>query len=73
MVGIKDTMIFLERGKNIRTSPVVLGGRMTAKFEVIQTTFWVVIHAKDMGLTVLWDRGTRVQIRLTSDFKGINQ
>lgn len=71
VVGIKDTMIFLQRGMKIRTRPVAEGALMTAKYEIIETTFWLVIHAKDIGLTVMWDRGTRVQIQLESRFRGM--
>merc|ERR1712062_315357 len=54
----------------IEARPLVKGGEMRAQYEVIKTTFFDIIHAEDVGITIMWDRGTRIQIKLKPKFKG---
>ena len=43
---------------------------MLMKYEVLKTTFFDVIHAEEAGITVMWDRGTRLRVQLHPRFKG---
>ena len=69
MITIQDTMIQLQRGHKIKTT-AASGTVMKAKYKVIKTTFFEIIHA-EIGITIMWDRGTRLYISLQPKFKGI--
>ena len=43
---------------------------MLAKYKLMKTTFFDVIHAEDVGLTVMWDRGTRLKVQIQPALKG---
>ena len=67
---VGDTNIHLQAGKDVVTEPSVPDGGMTAKYEIITTTFYTIIHANHVGLTVMWDRGTRIIVKLQPSFQG---
>ena len=70
-ITLNSTVVTVEREK----SPVVLplpgaaGSRMTARFEIRERHFFTVLET-DFGLTVTWDRGTRLYVTLDPKFKG---
>ena len=53
------------------TEPLVKGQTMTMKYQVVKSTFFDIIHAEEAGVTVMWDRGTRIRVHIHPKFKGI--
>ena len=70
VVNILDTILHLRKGHAITSEPVTKGKPMMAKYEIIKTTFFDIIHADEIGITVMWDRGTRLRVHIKPSFKG---
>ena len=60
----------LKRGHEIKAEPLIKGQPILAKYKLMKTTFFDVIHAEDVGLTVMWDRGTRLKVQIQPALKG---
>ena len=73
VVNIQDTILHLRKGHAITSEPVTKGKPMMAKYEIIKTTFFDIIHADEIGITVMWDRGTRLRVHIKPSFKGKQQ
>lgn len=66
----EDTILHLQKDQPMTALPAPNHNIMTAKYDVIKTTFFDIIHTR-IGITVLWDRGTRILISLNSKYKGM--
>ncbi|XP_057292411.1 SCO-spondin-like isoform X2 [Hydractinia symbiolongicarpus] len=65
----EDTILHLQKDQPMTALPAPNHNIMTAKYDVIKTTFFDIIHTQ-IGITVLWDRGTRILISLNPKYKG---
>lgn len=70
-ITINNTLIVLEREKTpvVSSLPGAAGSSTTARFQIRESHFFTVLET-DLGLTVTWDRGTRLYITLDPKFKG---
>lgn len=70
-VIINNTVITLERGKTpvVSSLPGASTVRMNGKFQIRELHLFTVLET-EFGLTVTWDRGTRLYITLDPKFKG---
>lgn len=70
-ITINNTLIVLEREKAPVVSPLpgASGSSITVRFQISERHFFIVLET-DLGLTVTWDRGTRLYITLDPKFKG---
>lgn len=70
-ITINNTLIVLEREKTpvVSSLPGAAGSSFTAGFQISERHFFTVLEI-DIGLTVTWDRGTRLYITLDPKFKG---
>ena len=66
---IQDTVLYLQRDLQMTTTTAPGYSSMTAKYKVIKTTFFDIIHA-EIGVTLLWDRGTRILVALSPKYRG---
>ncbi|KAL9966350.1 hypothetical protein ACROYT_G024405 [Oculina patagonica] len=70
-ITINNTLIVLEREKTpvVSSLPGAVVSSTTARFQIRERHFFTVLET-DLGLTVTWDRGTRLYITLDPKFKG---
>ena len=70
-ITINNTLIVLDREKTpvVSSLPGAVGSSYTAGFQISERHFFTVLET-DIGLTVTWDRGTRLYITLDPKFKG---
>ena len=70
-ITINNTLIVLEREKKpvVSSLPGAAGSSFTVGFHISERHFFTVLET-DIGVTVTWDRGTRVYITLDPKFKG---
>jgi len=68
---INNTVIVLEREKKPVVSPLPgsAGPRVTSSFQIRELHFFTVLETQ-FGLTVTWDRGTRLYVTLDPKYKG---
>ena len=69
---LNDTTITLRKDQAMAIMPSLAFMQSTpiTKFEVIKSTFYDIIHT-ELGITLMWDRHTRVLISLQPQFKGL--
>ncbi len=60
----------MERGKKTTTKPAAGHLFATAKYKVINSGIFVIV-ASEMGVTLTWDKGTRMYVTLDPKYKGI--
>lgn len=69
---VNNTVIVLEREKRPRVSPLPgssSSSSVTAIFQIRELHFFTVLET-EFGLTVTWDKGTRIYVTLDPKFKG---
>ena len=68
-VQVGDTVLRMERGKEITAKPKVGALTMTAKYDIVSSGIYTII-VTDIGLSVIWDGGTTVYVSLSPTYKG---
>ena len=70
-VTLTDTVITMERGRKAIVSPLpgATASSMTANYTIREIHFFTIL-VTGVGLTVMWDRGTRVYVTLDPSYKG---
>jgi len=69
---VNDTTILLRKNLQTTILPSLAFTQSTpvTEIEIIKSTFYDIIHTK-LGITLMWDRHTRILISLQPQFKGI--
>eukprot|EP00795_Rhopilema_esculentum_P014538 gene14538-5605_t len=68
-VQVGDTVLQMERGKEITAKPEVGALTMTAKYDIVSSGIYTIL-VTDIGLSVIWDGGTTVYVSLSPTYKG---
>lgn len=69
-ITLNDTTIYLSRGSQMKVTPAARAGAvMKRNFQVVKSTFFDTIYAE--GITIMWDRGTRVLVSLDPKYRGM--
>lgn len=68
-VTIGDTVISFERGVKPKAKPLPGAATFTTWFRLHEVHFFTVLETM-LGLTVMWDRGTRLYITLDPKYQG---
>ncbi|XP_065053369.1 mucin-2-like [Rhopilema esculentum] len=68
-VQVGDTVLRMERGKEITAKPEVGALTMTAKYDIVSSGIYTIL-VTDIGLSVIWDGGTTVYVSLSPTYKG---
>nr|XP_047137084.1 SCO-spondin isoform X2 [Hydra vulgaris] len=66
---VNDTMLYFEKSQKIRVLPSFGHFNATARIKIIETTFFIIVHT-EFGITLLWDTGTRLILKLDPKFRG---
>ena len=65
-----DTVIHLQRDQQMIVTAAPGYMEMKTKYTVIKTTFFDIIHS-EIGVTLLWDRGTKILVTLDPKYRGM--
>ncbi|XP_031570800.1 mucin-2-like [Actinia tenebrosa] len=68
-VTLGDTVIQLERDSKPKVTPLPGATVYTTRYSIREVHFFTVIETK-IGLTLMWDRGTRIYVTLSPEFRG---
>ena len=69
---IMDTILILQKDQPLKVeNQPSYADRKSPDYHMIKTHFYDIIHS-DHGVTLIWDRGTRILVKLNPKFKGIN-
>ena len=71
---IMDTILILQKDQPliVQNQPSYAAANFKSRdYHMIKTHFYDIIHS-DHGVTLIWDRGTRILVKLNPKFKGIN-
>ena len=67
-----DTILILQKDQPLKVeNQPSYADRKSPDYHMIKTHFYDIIHS-DHGVTLIWDRGTRILVKLNPKFKGIN-
>jgi hypothetical protein len=61
--AVKENSVELVKGKAATEKKI-------GSFDVTYVGLWVFVKAKDMGISLQWDKGTTVMVRLDPEYKG---
>ena len=69
-----DTVLIFQKDQALRVQNQLSSSVSILKsrdYHMIKTHFYDIIHS-DYGVTLIWDRGTRILVKLNPKFKGMN-
>ena len=69
-----DTVLIFQKDQPLRVQNQLSSSMSILKsrdYHMIKTHFYDIIHSNH-GVTLIWDRGTRILVKLNPKFKGIN-